>query len=88
MTKYRLKPVSENLWIVQERWYFLWCDCTKSRRIGNDFFGPMIASDPHYVHSVADGKAVIAEKRKFNMESAARAKRDAEFRRSNKPINY
>lgn len=89
LAKYRLKPVGENLWVVQERWFLFWCDCTRNtRQIGSDMLGPMMASDPHYVHSIEEGEKVIAEKKELDVWSATRRKRDAEFLRHNRPKEY
>jgi hypothetical protein len=49
VTRYRIKPYGDRSWLVQERWLFLWLDCT-------------INTGPDYYERVTFGTEAEAEK--------------------------
>lgn len=82
-SKYRLKPVSTKMWVVQQKGWLFWNDMPGKYR-GDQNPGYY----PQYVHSIEEGEKAIEHWKDVEVFSARRKAEDRVFLKANPPKEY
>lgn len=83
MKRYRLKPVAENLWEVQEKGWIFW-KSLPGRYVGK--LHPALGYNKSYVHSIEEGITLIEAYKRIDANIKNAAAKDKLFLKSNRSI--